>query len=401
MKKYLLLFLVSNLQIVIIFSQTFVSKGNLRVDNNSIGIMDSSKGFGEPKMESSVRVQNRPEIINQIIKYEEHSSDNDTGKGTGDTDPITYFTHYRGSSEWWYQQFTISGTIGFVIRFSSRYAADAIIFSPSYINNFINMGSVPYTYGFNNQFGYQYFSLNPGTYVIGCRNQISGANYLSLELDLQITLPSNEATFTTFGISGTPILNNNSYYWHQINIQNGYRYFFDGCNSTLDCFIIPYNQLNNFNTGNAFQYYSTYSGFNEPSLPGHYEINLPAGSYYFAVRNFTGNPQTLNYIMEIWQQLIGIQTISSEIPVSFSLSQNYPNPFNPSTRIRFALPKNSFAQIIVFDALGREVEKILSEQLNAGTYEADWNATNYPSGVYFYSIKTDDFAATRKMVLIK
>jgi hypothetical protein len=105
-------------------------------------------------------------------------------------------------------------------------------------------------------------------------------------------------------------------------------------------------------------------------------------------------------------ELIGIQPISNEFPTQFSLSQNFPNPFNPTTRIRFAIPANvkgetSNTKIIIFDILGREVKTLVNEQLKAGTYEVDWNASGYPSGVYFYRLETDDFTETKKMLLVK
>jgi len=102
-----------------------------------------------------------------------------------------------------------------------------------------------------------------------------------------------------------------------------------------------------------------------------------------------------------YNQLIGIQPISNEIPISFSLSQNYPNPFNPETKIRFALPKSSFTKIIIYDAIGREIETIVNGQLTSGTYETDWNAINYPSGIYYYKLSTESYSETKKMVLIK
>jgi hypothetical protein len=99
--------------------------------------------------------------------------------------------------------------------------------------------------------------------------------------------------------------------------------------------------------------------------------------------------------------LVGINQISSEIPGKFSLSQNYPNPFNPNTKIQFALPNSAFVKVIVYDALGKEVETIVNEQLNAGTFEAEWNAVNYPSGVYYYKLSAGDYSETKKMVLIR
>lgn len=99
--------------------------------------------------------------------------------------------------------------------------------------------------------------------------------------------------------------------------------------------------------------------------------------------------------------LNGVKPISSEIPKSFKLYQNYPNPFNPTTKVNFSLPKKSFVGIIIYDALGKEIAILVNEQLNAGTYEVDWNASNYPSGVYYYRLLAGDFSETKKMVLIK
>ncbi|MFC2092648.1 T9SS type A sorting domain-containing protein [Bacteroidota bacterium] len=99
--------------------------------------------------------------------------------------------------------------------------------------------------------------------------------------------------------------------------------------------------------------------------------------------------------------VIGVNQISSTVPESFKLYQNYPNPFNPNTRIRFELPKSSFIKLIVYDILGREVTKLVNEKLTAGSYETEWNASGFASGVYFYKMVTDDFSEVKKMLLIK
>ncbi|MBS1494768.1 MAG: T9SS type A sorting domain-containing protein [Bacteroidetes bacterium] len=98
---------------------------------------------------------------------------------------------------------------------------------------------------------------------------------------------------------------------------------------------------------------------------------------------------------------VGINNISSSIPDKNLLYQNYPNPFNPSTTIKFDLKKSSYVKLIVFDALGREVETIVNEYLNIGTYTADWNSIGNTSGIYFYRLITNDFTDTGKMILMK
>ncbi|MDP1678372.1 MAG: T9SS type A sorting domain-containing protein [Bacteroidota bacterium] len=92
---------------------------------------------------------------------------------------------------------------------------------------------------------------------------------------------------------------------------------------------------------------------------------------------------------------------NGNIPSSFSLEQNYPNPFNPITKIRFSLANNESATLRIFDVLGKEITTLINEQLIAGTYDVSWDATAYPSGVYFYRLQTKDFSQTKKLVLTK
>ncbi|HEY3249680.1 MAG TPA: T9SS type A sorting domain-containing protein [Ignavibacteria bacterium] len=113
---------------------------------------------------------------------------------------------------------------------------------------------------------------------------------------------------------------------------------------------------------------------------------------------------------------IGIEPISNQVPSDFKLYQNYPNPFNPVTKIRFKISPVGAqyivpVQIIIYDALGREVTTLVNEKLSPGTYEAEWpacrscgagrDASNYPSGVYFYKLIAGNYSETKKMVLIK
>ena len=91
-----------------------------------------------------------------------------------------------------------------------------------------------------------------------------------------------------------------------------------------------------------------------------------------------------------------------ELPKEFSLSQNYPNPFNPITRINYEIPNDSKVKLIVYDILGREVKKLVYDELKkAGRYVIDFDGTNLASGVYFYRIEAGDFVQSKKMILIK
>ena len=97
-----------------------------------------------------------------------------------------------------------------------------------------------------------------------------------------------------------------------------------------------------------------------------------------------------------------VNQISSKIPERISLYQNYPNPFNPTTKIRFGLKQSSNTKLIIYNILGKEITTLVNEKLNAGSYEVDWDGSNYPSGVYFYRLSADgNVVDTRKMMLIK
>ena len=96
-------------------------------------------------------------------------------------------------------------------------------------------------------------------------------------------------------------------------------------------------------------------------------------------------------------------------PKQYHLSNNFPNPFNPITKIRFTVPQTSNVVIKVFDILGNEIETLVSEEKQTGTYKLTWYAEGLPSGVYFYQLRTSDpstgsgqnFVETKKMLLIK
>ena len=107
--------------------------------------------------------------------------------------------------------------------------------------------------------------------------------------------------------------------------------------------------------------------------------------------------------------VIGVNQISTKVPGVFKLYQNYPNPFNPVTNIKYEVPLRSKVKLTIFDVNGREVAVLLNEVQGAGTYSADWDASNFSSGVYFYVLKAGDpstgsglsYSESKKMVLIK
>lgn len=85
----------------------------------------------------------------------------------------------------------------------------------------------------------------------------------------------------------------------------------------------------------------------------------------------------------------------------FELAQNYPNPFNPTTRINFRIQKPSHVLLSVYDVLGRRVAVLVSEHREPGSYEVNFNAQGFATGLYFYQLQADGLVQVRKMILLE
>ena len=118
----------------------------------------------------------------------------------------------------------------------------------------------------------------------------------------------------------------------------------------------------------------------------------------------------LSDIVANFYQTVGITNEYNIIPTAFSLSQNYPNPFNPTTKIKFDVAKSSpliplqrgtYVKLVIYDILGKEVQTLINEKLNSGTYEVTFDGSNFPSGIYFYRLTAGEFSETKKMILLK
>ncbi len=96
-----------------------------------------------------------------------------------------------------------------------------------------------------------------------------------------------------------------------------------------------------------------------------------------------------------------VKLSAASLPTELKLMQNYPNPFNPSTRIQYSLPSAQFVTLKVFDLLGREVATLVQQEEGAGVHEANFNASAFASGVYFYKLAAGDVSSTRKMFLLR
>ena len=94
------------------------------------------------------------------------------------------------------------------------------------------------------------------------------------------------------------------------------------------------------------------------------------------------------------------------VPKEFALLQNFPNPFNPSTEIRFALPSNEYVSLNIYNMVGQKIKTLKAENMVAGYHSVIWNGTNnvgnlVSAGMYFYSIQSNTFKKTKKMLYLK
>lgn len=155
-------------------------------------------------------------------------------------------------------------------------------------------------------------------------------------------------------------------------------------------------------SGNGGVFKSTDGGITFNNFNFTYSANQILSNWLGAPRILVAVSGTTNGGVWIYNEpWFGIKQIGSNVPDKFSLHQNYPNPFNPTTNVRFEIPQFRHVQINIYDILGREVVNLVNEELQPGTYEVDWDASNYPSGVYFYTLTTSNFKETRKMIITK
>lgn len=138
-----------------------------------------------------------------------------------------------------------------------------------------------------------------------------------------------------------------------------------------------------------------------------YTDSIPS-SGYIQMRFENVNIQTNNFVQNFFAStnISGINSTGIEIPEQFHLNQNYPNPFNPVTKIKFDIPSDvkgetSNMKLVIYNSLGKEVATLVNEKLSGGSYEVEFDGSNFASGIYFYKLVAGDFSETKRMVLLK
>jgi len=162
---------------------------------------------------------------------------------------------------------------------------------------------------------------------------------------------------------------------------------------TLTGYAIGDNNIYKKTTNSGANWYQLTSG-----------ANIQMNDLYFINSNTgyaAGNSGFIMVTVTGGGSFVGLNPVGNEIPKDFALSQNYPNPFNPSTNISFDIPKASFVKLTLYNILGTEVKVMTNEYLAAGRYSIKTDASELPSGTYFYRITAGTFTDTKKMILVK
>lgn len=138
------------------------------------------------------------------------------------------------------------------------------------------------------------------------------------------------------------------------------------------------------------------NSFNEPGSV------FRIGLFLYAPSVGTFNPDVAKWIIFLYrgQLIVGVED-ETETPGVFKLYQNYPNPFNPKTNIEFDIEGSQNVKISIYDILGVEKEILLNGYINAGKHKIVFDGLNYSSGVYLYKIVTNNYAQTKKLLLLK
>ena len=122
--------------------------------------------------------------------------------------------------------------------------------------------------------------------------------------------------------------------------------------------------------------------------------------YYYRVKYRDHNVK-----WSVWSNVTSFNVLvnvdEENIVADYFLAQNFPNPFNPSTQVEFGLKERGLVSLKIYDVLGKLVKEILNRELSAGNYTVTINASDLPSGVYFYNLKSENFVQTKKMLLVK
>ncbi len=208
-----------------------------------------------------------------------------------------------GKNSVWTRDITETDGKAFVIRFSSRFNADAGLFDQEQIINFVNFQSATGYGAIPNGFGTRHIRIPPGKYTLAVRNRSGKASSFSLELDYEINLPPTDMATLDFPASeGAQTLDPGTVAYQPFAIEAGYRYFLDGNNTGLSTYIFGASEIEKFKNSQAINFHSQYSSPTvNCEMPGLIELVLPVGNYFIGFRNDQTVPNSFTYTIDRWR----------------------------------------------------------------------------------------------------
>ncbi|MFC1650531.1 T9SS type A sorting domain-containing protein [Candidatus Latescibacterota bacterium] len=154
----------------------------------------------------------------------------------------------------------------------------------------------------------------------------------------------------------------------------------------------------------ANEYRMDYEGDGTFDTSWEKEMSFSCSYYENGIYHPTLEVKNLGYTDSISKQLVvedAVLVENHQLPTEYSLLQNYPNPFNPKTTIIYKVPIPGIVTFNVYSFLGQKVAILVDEFKKPGVYSVIWDAQEFPTGIYFYEIRTGEFYKTKKMILIK
>ena len=147
------------------------------------------------------------------------------------------------------------------------------------------------------------------------------------------------------------------------------------------------------------------------AVKNNFDLVADIYDYTFVKNDGSMGAHNVKYAVSILQKALGwyptyVNKESNKVPATFELAQNYPNPFNPTTTISFSLPHQEYVVLVIYDMLGKEVNRLVDGEMSPGTFRVTWNGDSksgekVSSGVYFYRLQAGSFSSVKKMLLLK
>lgn len=253
-----------------------------------------------------------------------------------------------------------------------------------------------------------FFSDSLTAYVSGYKNSPAGA--LVKKTTNGGVSWTEQTISSTLAMTTLHFVNNNTgFAGSNSSGQNFFRTTNGGLNWTAGANVNPYINDMHFVNENLGYTCSMFGRFYRTTNGGHNWIQLAVPVDYNIRTLYHNNNSGVTYILGAGGMILkstngsvtGFVQNENLNPHNYTLEQNYPNPFNPVTKISFHIPNDGYTKLTVYDITGKEISVLINSELKRGRFDADFDGSTFPSGVYFYRLQINEFSSTRKMILIK